>query len=164
MRTPLLIATLLAAMPPCALAATKQVCISPDEALRHVNKNVCVQAHVYRLVDAANGIHFLDVCSPQTADSDCHFFILSLSRDEASVGDLQSLVDQTIRIRGTVHTIQGRAEIVLSSHEQLHGGKEKFHPNPQLVKSFSAENGGQAFSSHNGVGGQHGVHFSHRGK
>lgn len=143
--------------------ASKTSCIVPNEALAHVNKNVCVTARVYRVVDAANGTHFLDVCSPRTADIDCHFFIISFGRDESSVGDLQALVNQTIHIRGTVHTVQGRADIVLSGKQQLHGGKEKFHPNPALVKSFSAENGGQAFSSQNGSMGQRGVHFHHRG-
>lgn len=138
-------------------------CISPDDALRHVNKNICVQAYVYRVVDAARGTHFLDVCSPQTSDADCHFFVVSFARDANSVGDLQNLAHQTIHIRGTVHTVQGRADIVLSSARQLHGGKEKFHPNPQLVQSFSAENGGQAFNAKNGTMGQHGVHFHHRG-
>jgi len=150
------------AFAPFALASNKR-CLVPNEALAHVNKNVCISAHVYRVVDAANGTHFLDVCSPQTSDVDCHFFIVSFSQDEKSVGDLQPLVHQTIHVRGTVHTVQGRAEIVLSNAQQLHGGKEKFHPNPELVKSFSAETGGQAFSSQNGTMGQRGVHFHHRG-
>ncbi len=145
-------------------ASAKRRCIEPAEALKHVNKDVCVSAHVYRVVDAANGIHFLDVCSPETLDADCHFFVLSFSKDEDAVGRLQNLVGQTIHIRGTVHTIQGRAEIVLSSEGQLHGGKARFKPNPQLVKTFSAENGGQGFSAKNGSMGQRGVHFSHRGK
>jgi hypothetical protein len=147
---------------PLAHAGTER-CLVPNEALAHIGKNVCVTAHVYRVVDAADGTHFLDVCSPRTADIDCHFFIVSFSADEKSVGDLQGLVHQTIHIRGTVHTVQGRAEIVLSRKQQLHGGKEKFHPNPQLVKSFSAENEGQAFNAKNGTMGQRGVRFRHRG-
>ena len=161
-RTRLWLLPLLIAVAPFAIASNKR-CLVPNEALAHINKSVCVTAHVYRVVDAANGTHFLDVCSPKTADIDCHFFVVSFSRDEKSVGDLQTLVNQTIHIRGTVQTVQGRADIVLSSKQQLHGGKEKFHPNPQLVKSFSAENGGQAFSAKNGTMGQHGVHFHHRG-
>ena len=164
MRRPLLVVLSISVLMSPALASSKHACIAPENALKHVNKDVCITAHVYRVVDATDGIHFLDVCSPETADADCHFFILSLGRDEKSVGDLQRLVNQTIQIRGTVHTIQGRAEIVLSSQRQLHGGKEQFHPNPQLVKSFSAENGGQGFSPRNGTMGQHGVHFKHRGK
>ena len=147
-----------------AFGSTKRVCIQPEDALQHVSKDACVTAHVYRVVDAADGIHFLDVCSPDTLDADCHFFILSLSRDEKSVGNLENLVGQTIQIRGTIHAIQGRAEMTFSSQEQLHDGKPRFHPNPELVKSFSAEHGGNAFNPKNGSMGQHGVHFSHRGK
>ena len=161
LRTGLLFCLLLAST--SVASANEKQCMAPNEALAHINKRVCITAHVYRVVDAANGTHFLDVCSPQTSDMDCHFFIVSFIGDEESVGDLQGLVHQTIHIRGTVHTVQGRADIVLSSKQQLHGGKEKFHPNPELVKSFSAENGGQAFSAKNGTMGQHGVHFHHRG-
>lgn len=164
MRLRLLIALATIPMLVSSVASAKRACISPDGALKHVGKNVCVSARIYRVVDDADGVHFLDVCSPETSDADCHFFILSFSRDEESVGDLQNLVNRTIQIRGTIHTIQGRAEMVLSTKDQLHGGKEKFHPNPQLVKSFSAENGGQGFSTKNGTMGQHGVHFKHRGR
>jgi hypothetical protein len=149
---------------PCAVAFAKRSCIGPDDALRHVNKDVCVAAHVYQVADAADGVQFLDVCSPQTTDADCHFFILSLGRDRKSVGNLQNEAGKDIRIRGIIHTIQGRATIVLSDRRQLHGGKGRFHPNPQLVRSFSAENGGQGFSAKNGVAGQRGVHFHHRGR
>ncbi len=164
MRSPFLMTLAISAMLLPGIALAKRTCISPENALEHVGKNVCVSAHVYRVVDAVDGIHFLDVCRPETSDADCHFFIVSLSRDEKSVGNVQRLADHTIQIRGTIHTIQGRAEMVLSNNQQLHGGREKFRPNPQLVKSFSAENGGQAFSARNGTMGQHGVHFKHRGR
>ena len=163
MRTPTLLSVPIVFLLFSSAALAKHACIPPDQALQHLHKDVCIEAHVYRVVDAGDGINFLDVCSPETSDADCHFFILSSSEDKKSVGNLESLVGQTIQIRGTVRPIQGRADMVFSSKEQLHGGKEKFHPNPQLVKSFSAENGGQGFTTHNGVGGQHGVHFHHRG-
>ncbi|MGO8718902.1 MAG: hypothetical protein ACLQMO_06760 [Acidobacteriaceae bacterium] len=141
----------------------KPACIPPDQAIRHLHHDVCVEAHVYRVVDAGDGIHFLDVCSPQTSDADCHFFILSSSQDKMAVAFLDGLAGKTIHIRGKIHPIQGRADMVFSSKQQLHGGKEKFHPNPQLLRTFSAESGGQGFSTQNGAGGQHGVHFRHRG-
>ncbi len=144
--------------------STKHACLQPEDALQHVNQDICITAHIYRVVDAVDGIHFLDVCSPETSDADCHFFILSVSSDEKSVRNPANLIGQTIQIRGTVHNIQGRAEIVLSSEEQLHDNKPRFHPNPELVKSFSAEHSGQAFNARNGTMGQHGVHFSHRGR
>ena len=161
MRAPILLSMPIVLLSFSSAAWAKHACIAPDQALQHVHKNVCVEAHVYRVVDASDGTHFLDVCSPQTSDADCHFFLLSSDEDKKSTGSLQSLVGQTIQIRGTIHTIQGRADMVYSSKQQLHGGKEKFHPNPQLVTGFSAETGGQAFSANNGIMGQRGVHFHH---
>lgn len=163
MRAPKLLSVLIVFLLSCSAALAKPACISPDQALQRLHKDVCVEAHVYRIVDASDGIRFLDVCSPETSDADCHFFILSSSEDKKYVGDLDQLVGQIIQIRGKILPIQGRADMILSSKEQLHGGKPKFHPNPKLIHSFSAENGGQGFSTHNGVGGQHGVHFRHRG-
>lgn len=150
--------------PLLALGSTAKSCIPPGQALQHIGKDACVAAHVYRVVDAGSGVHFLDVCSPDTADSDCHFFILSQSQDAKSTAYLQGLAGQDIHIRGKVRDMQGRAAIMLSNPAQLHGGKEKFHPNPELEKNFSAENATRAFSTTNGETGQHGVHFSHRGK
>ena len=163
MRAPILLSVLIVFLLFCSAAVAKPACIPPEQALQHLHKDVCVEAHVYRLVDASDGIRFLDVCSPETSDADCHFFIITSTEDKKSVGNLESLEGQTIQIRGKILPIQGRADMVFSSKEQLHGGKPKFHPNPQLVKSFSAENGGQGFVTHNGVDGQHGVHFHHRG-
>ncbi len=163
MHRPLLFGLLMFALLPSTAAWAKRACITPDDALQHLNKDTCIVAHVYRVVDAANGVHFLDVCSPQTADADCHFFILSYRQDKRTVDYLHRLAGQTIHIRGTVQATQGRADIVLSKERQLHGGKEGFQPNPRLVKGFSAEDGGQAFKTKNGMMGQHGVHFHHRG-
>ena len=163
MRAPILLSVPIVFFLICPVALAKHICLPPDQALQHLHKNVCVEAHVYRVVDAIDGIRFLDVCSPETSDADCHFFIISSTEDKKSVGNLDKLVGQTIQIRGKILPIQGRADMILSSKEQLHGGKPKFHPNPQLVKSLASENGAQKFSTHNGVGGQHGVHFHHRG-
>ncbi len=163
MRAPILLSVPVVFFLFCSAALAKPTCIPPEQALQHLHKTVCVEAHVYRVVDASDGIRFVDVCSPETPDADCHFFIISSTENTKLVGDLDRLVGQTIQIRGKVLPIQGRADMVLNTKEQLHGGKPKFHPNPQLVKSFSAENGGGGFSTHNGVGGQHGVHFRHRG-
>ena len=147
---------------PCLARTTH--CISPDETLRHLNKDVCVMAHVYTVVHAAENTRFLDVCSPQTSDANCHFTIVSFHEDQNTIGDLSPLENKDIQIRGTVRDFEGRAEIVLNTRQQLHGGKEKFIANPRLLESFSAEHGGKAFAARNGVGGQRGVHFHHKGK
>lgn len=164
MRTALLLPCCLLALASPVLARARKGCIPADQAIHHLGKTVCVRAHVYRVVDTAQGIHFLDVCSPDTPDDACHFFIVSFTSDAPSVGDLGRLLGKDITVSGKVHSIQGRADMVLSSRDQLHGGKEKFTPNPALLKGYSADSGDQAFAAHNGTGGQRGVHFSHRGR
>lgn len=163
MRAPILLSVPIVFLLFSSTALARHACIPPDQAIRHLHHEVCVEAHVYRVVDATDGIHFLDVCSPETADADCHFFLLSSDEDKKFTGNLQQLVGQTIQIRGKIRTLQGHADMVFSSRQQLHGGKEKFHPNPQLFQTFSAETAGQGFNTQNGVGGQNGVHFHHRG-
>jgi len=55
------------------------------------------------------------------------------------------LSGQEIEIRGTIHSFVGRSGIILSEARQLHGGAEKFRPNPALIKGFSAADGKSAF-------------------
>ena len=125
-------------------AATKP-CFSMPEASEHLNQDVCIRAHVYDVVELADGTRFLDVCSPETSDEACHFTIISLRQDRNEVGGLQELRGQEIEIRGVVHSFSGRAGIILSASRQLHGGAEKFRPNPALIKGFSAADGKSAF-------------------
>lgn len=164
MRTALLLPCCLLALASPVQAKARKACIPAEQAIHHLGKTVCVKAHVYRVVDTGTGVRFLDVCSPETPDDACHFFIVSYTSDAPSVGDLQSLLSQDITVNGRIRPIQGRADMVLSSQEQLHGGKEKFMPNPELLKGYSADSEEPAFPARNGAGGQHGVHFSHRGR
>lgn len=114
-------------------------CYSPEEALAHLNKDICVSAHVYDVVELSDGTRFLDVCSPETSDAQCRFTIMSMSGDRKDVGELNQYRQQDIHIRGIVRPYEGRAEIILSNARQFHGGREKFRPNPALLKGFSAE-------------------------
>jgi hypothetical protein len=120
-------------------------CYPMAEATQHLNQDVCLSAHVYEVIDLADGTRFLDVCSPETSDEACHFTIISLRQDRKEVGSLQDLRGEQIEIRGVVHSLSGRAGIILSAERQLHGGTEKFHPNPALMKGFSAADGKSAF-------------------
>jgi hypothetical protein len=144
--------------------AGKQTSIPPKEARQHIGKRACVAAHIYRVVDAKEGVHFLDTCSPETADKDCHFFILSVSKDKKSVEYLHNLAGRNIEIRGPVHAIQGHAEMVLSDPKQIHIVSTHSRRGPHPDKDFSAGSKGRAFSPRNGRMGQHGVHYRHRGK
>ncbi|HZD49048.1 MAG TPA: hypothetical protein VE178_09910 [Silvibacterium sp.] len=125
--------------------AEAKPCYDTLEAGQHLNQDVCIRAHVYDVIELADGTRFLDVCSPETSDSACRFTIISLRQDRKEVGDLQPLRSQQIEIRGTVHSLADGSGIILSEARQLHGGAEKFHPNPALLKGFSAADGKSAF-------------------
>ena len=127
---------------PATVLWAARPCYSPEAALSHQNKDVCVTAHVYDVVELADGTRFLDICSPETPDDECRFTVMSADGDRKTVGDLSQYRQQDIQIRGVVRPfLGGRAEILLSDARQFHGGAEKFRPNPALLHGFSAENG-----------------------
>jgi hypothetical protein len=128
-----------------ASAATAKLCFDMLQASQHLNQDVCIHAHVYDVIELADGTRFLDVCSPETSDAACRFTVISLRQDQKEVGSLDSLRGQEIDVRGTIHSLADRAGIILSHERQLHGGAEKFRPNPALMKGFSAADGKSAF-------------------
>lgn len=128
-----------------ASAATAKPCFDMLQAGQHLNQDVCIHAHVYDVIELTDGTRFLDVCSPETTDAACHFTVISLRQDRKEVGGLDGLRGNEIEIRGTVHSFADRAGIVLSNERQLHGGAEKFRPNPALMKGFSAADSKSAF-------------------
>lgn len=130
---------------PVQLMAGARICYGPEDALRHLNQDACISAHVYDVVQLTDGTRLLDVCSPQTPDRDCIFSIVSLREDRKEVGDLDSFKGKDIQIRGVIHSFNDQAAIVLSNSRQFHGGPEKFRPNPELIRGFSAEDGKSAF-------------------
>jgi hypothetical protein len=131
---------LFAAAPVFGLAATKN-CVPIEEAGKLANKDACVAAHVYDVVQLADGTRFLDVCAPQTPDDACRFTIVSLKDDRDEVGELAQYRGMDIQIRGLVQSMHGRSGMVLSHARQFHGGPPKFRPNPALARGFD---GGQA--------------------
>jgi hypothetical protein len=150
-----LAAALVLALLFCPAAAAGKTCYTPEQAVQHENKDVCVRAHVYRVVELVDGTRFLDVCPPEMPDDACRFSILSLRADRTQVGDLKPLEGQEIEIRGVIRPFNLRHEMVLSHARQLHGGAEKFHPNPSLIKGFSAEDHKGPISDPAQRGGRH---------
>jgi hypothetical protein len=130
---------LLAVSPALSFAGSQKPCVTADEATKLVNKNVCVTAHIYDVVQLPDGTRFLDVCTPQTPDEKCTFTIVSLWEDRDEVGELARYRDADVHIRGIVQPMHGRAGMVLSHARQFHGGPPKFKPNPRLVRGFNAE-------------------------
>jgi hypothetical protein len=129
---------LLAAAPVPAVGAQKP-CVTADQASKLVNKEACVTAYVYDVVQLPDGTRFLDVCTPQTPDDACRFTIVSLWEDHDEVGELGKYRDMNVQIRGIVQPMHGRAGMVLSHARQFSGGPPKFKPNPKLARGFSGD-------------------------
>jgi hypothetical protein len=130
---------LFACAPALALAAKPKPCVSADQATQILNKDVCISAHIYDVVQLPDGTRFLDVCSPQTPDDQCRFTVVSLPEDRTEVGELTKYRDANVQIRGIVQPMHGRAGMVLSHARQFYGGPPKFKPNPLLARGFTAE-------------------------
>ena len=122
-----------------AFAAKPKPCVTADEASKLVDKDVCVSAHIFDVVQLEDGTRFLDVCSPDTPDERCGFVVVSLWQDHDTVGDLTKYRNMNVQIRGIVRSLHGRSGIILSHVRQFYGGPPKFTPNPLLARGFSAE-------------------------
>jgi hypothetical protein len=137
MRRLLALALLFAAAP--FLAAKPKLCVTPDQAGQFLNKDICISAHIYDVVEFPDGTRFLDTCAPDVPDDNCRFTIMSLREDRDTVGELTRYRDTDVQIRGMVTAMHGRAGILLSHARQFNGGPPKFRPNPRLARGFSAE-------------------------
>lgn len=122
-----------------AFAKAPKPCVTAEEASKLLNKDVCVTAHVYEIVELPNGTRFLDTCPPDLPDASCRFTILSLREDRGDVGELLKYRDTDVHIRGVVRPMRGRFGMLLSHARQFYGGPPKFKPNPQLLHGFDAE-------------------------
>jgi hypothetical protein len=125
--------------PSLALGAHPKSCITADEATQLLNKDVCISAHVYDVVEVSDGTRFLDVCPPNMPDEMCRFTVVSLPDDRAEVGELRRYSDRDVHVRGIVQHMHGRAGMLLSHARQFDGGPPKFRPNPKLLRGFSGE-------------------------
>jgi hypothetical protein len=125
--------------PGAALAAAPKPCLSAEEASQLVNKDVCINAHIYDVVQLPDGTRFLDVCPPDAPDEKCRFTIVSLWEDREEVGELRKYRDTDVHVRGIVRPMHGRAGIMLSHVRQLNGGPPRFRPNPLLARGFNGE-------------------------
>jgi hypothetical protein len=122
-----------------AFAAKPKPCVTADQAARMLDKEVCIAAHVYDVVQLPDGTRFLDLCAPELSDDKCRFTVISYREDRQEVGELNKYRDMNVQIRGIVQPMHGRAGMVLSHSRQFYGGPPKFRPNPLLARGFTAE-------------------------
>jgi hypothetical protein len=140
---------LLGVLPSTLAFAGQRPCVTAEEASKQLNKDVCIDAHIYDVVELPDGTRFLDICTPDTPDDRCRFTIVSLWEDRDEVGELRKYRDMDVHVRGIVRPMHGRAGIVLSHARQFYGGPPKFKPNPRLVRGFNAEQSRPAVSDPN---------------
>ncbi len=129
----------IAAAAPLGWAGKQKPCVSADQATKLVNKDVCVTAHIYNVVELPDGTRYLDVCSPDTPDAECRFTIINPWEDREDVGDLRKFRDMDVHVRGIVKPMHGRAGLVLNHVRQFYGGPPKFAPNPRLLHGFAGD-------------------------
>jgi|SRR5947209_4793398 len=139
LRASLLLAGTLALFALPLEAARPKPCMTADEASQMLNKDICISAHIYEVVELPDGTRFLDVCSPDTPDEHCRFTIISLREDRDAVGELRKYRDMDVHVRGMVRRMNGRSGMVLSHTRQFYGGPPRFKPNPRLAHGFSGE-------------------------
>ena len=130
---------LFAAMTVPSFGARPKPCVTAEEASKMVNKDVCITAHVYEVVQLPDGTQFLDICTPETPDERCRFTIVSFWGDRDEVGELRKYRDMDVRVRGIVRSMHGRAGMVVNHARQFYGGPPKFKPNPRLARGFGGE-------------------------
>jgi hypothetical protein len=128
-----------ASWPALAFGGSPKPCVTAEEATKLVDKDVCVSAHIYDVVELPNGTRFMDVCAPDTPDEKCRFTLVSLREDREEVGELRKYRDMNVQVRGIVRPMHGRAGIVVSHARQFYGGPPKFRPNPRLARGFNGE-------------------------
>ena len=124
-----------------AFATHPKPCLTPEDAAKLVKRDVCVDVHVYDVVELSDGTRFLDVCAPDTPDENCRFTIMSIQEDRVDVGELKKYRGADVHVRGIVQAMHGRTGIVVSHSRQFNGGAPKFKPNPMLLHGFSGEQG-----------------------
>lgn len=109
------------------------------QAPNYLNKDICIAAHIYEIVQLPDGTRFMDVCPPETTDAECRFTIVSLRRDRGDVGELNQYRATDVNIRGMVDPMHGRTEMALSHVRRFYGGPPKFKPNPRLLHGFQGD-------------------------
>ncbi len=129
----------LAGLVASAHAAGPKSCVTAEEASKMLNKDVCISAHVYEVVELADGTRFLDICTPDTPDERCRFTLVSFFEDRDEVGELRNYRDLDVHVRGIVRSMHGRAGMVVSHARQFYGGPPRFKANPRLARGFTGQ-------------------------
>ena len=83
--------------PRLRLRRQTQPCVTADQAAQMLNKDICISAHIYDVVELPDGTRFLDVCSPAYHRRTCRFTVVSFPEDRFEVGELKNTATWTCR-------------------------------------------------------------------
>ena len=86
--------------------------MTANEATQMMNKDVCITAHVYEVVELPDGTQFLDVCTPETPDEQCRFTIVSFFDDRDLVGGFHKYRNMNVHVRGSCGRFMEAAMVV----------------------------------------------------
>ena len=85
-----------------------------------VGKSGCIAGLVLRVYSARSGNTFLDFCQDYHT---CPFTSVIFAPDKDKFGDLESLQDKRVEIRGEIVSYQGRAEIIIHDPQQIRSAR-----------------------------------------
>jgi hypothetical protein len=91
-------------------------CAGITDAASRVGKSGCVAGRVLRVYTSRAGNTFLDFCPDYRS---CPFTSVVFAADRKKFGDLGTLADRQVEIRGLIESYQGRPEIIIRDPEQI---------------------------------------------
>ncbi|PYV19358.1 MAG: hypothetical protein DMG21_01825 [Acidobacteria bacterium] len=99
-----------------SVRAGSGTCVDFHDVAGHVGETGCVSGRVLRVYTSRAGHTFLDFCPDYRA---CNFTSVIFSSDRGKFGNLQTLEGETVEIRGSITSYQGRAEIIIRDPGQI---------------------------------------------
>jgi len=105
-----------AAAPFASAASAPGKCVDFRDAREHTGETGCVSGRVLRVFTSRAGNTFLDFCPDYRQ---CPFASVIFASERAKFGDLGSLEDRQVEIRGAITVYQGRAEIIVRDPQQI---------------------------------------------
>ena len=91
-------------------------CVDFHDATYHVGEEGCIKGRVLRVFTSRAGNTFLDFCPDYHT---CPFTSVIFASDHAKFGDLDSLTNRSVEIRGRIRMYEGRAEIIVNDPKQI---------------------------------------------
>ncbi len=86
------------------------------DALNHIGENAKVEGNIIDIYKSTGGMTFFDYCKDY---KNCAFSAVIFGDNISNFSDLSSYIGKSVIVSGTIKPYQGKAEIVLSSPNQI---------------------------------------------